>query len=92
VIMRISNSGCCAVLIPALRSMSISRNLVIFRPRTLPMRCTFCGRQHYWRLIKYDRPDIQDMERRHRAPSTLRQKRASHLGPSTPGSMITSQR
>ena len=43
-----------------------TRNLVIFRPRTLPMRCTFCGRQHYWKLIKYDRPDIKDMKRRPR--------------------------
>jgi hypothetical protein len=54
-----------------------TRNLVIFRPRNLPMRCAFCGRQHYWRLIKYDRPDIQKMERRHNAPSTLQKKRAS---------------
>jgi hypothetical protein len=44
-----------------------TRNLVIFQPRnTLPMRCTFCGRQHYWKLITYDRPDTQDMKRRSR--------------------------
>jgi hypothetical protein len=43
-----------------------TRNLVIFRPRTLSMRCAFCGRRHYWRLIKYDRPDIHDMKRRPR--------------------------
>jgi len=45
-----------------------TRNLVIFRRGTVAMRCEFCGRQHYWQLIKYDRPDIQDMKRRpHRA-------------------------
>jgi len=29
-----------------------ARNLVVFRPRTLPMRCVFCERQHYWQLIE----------------------------------------
>jgi hypothetical protein len=47
------------------------RNLVIFRPRTLPMHCVYCGRQHYWKLIKYDRPDIQDMKRRPRPSRAL---------------------
>jgi hypothetical protein len=46
------------------------RNLVIFRRGNVPMRCAFCGRQHYWRLIKYHRPDIPDMEHRHNAPRT----------------------
>jgi hypothetical protein len=46
------------------------RNLVIFRRGNVSMRCSFCGRQHYWRLIKYHRPDIPDMEHRHNAPRT----------------------
>ena len=36
-----------------------ARNLVVFRPRTLPMRCVFCGGQHYRRLVKYHRPDMK---------------------------------
>jgi hypothetical protein len=32
-----------------------ARNLVIFRQGKVPMRCAFCGRQHYWRLIEYHR-------------------------------------
>ena len=43
-----------------------ARNLVVFRPRTLPMRCVFCERQHYWQLIEYHRPHIKDKERRRR--------------------------
>ena len=43
-----------------------ARNLVVFRPRTLPMRCAFCGRQHYWQLIEYHRPHIKDKKRRRR--------------------------
>jgi hypothetical protein len=39
-----------------------AHNLVIFQPRTLPMRCEFCGRQHYWQLIEYH----LDMKRRPR--------------------------
>ena len=27
-----------------------TRNLVMFRRGKVPMRCAFCGRQHYWRL------------------------------------------
>jgi hypothetical protein len=27
------------------------RNLVMFRRSKMPMRCAFCGRLHYWRLI-----------------------------------------
>jgi hypothetical protein len=37
------------------------RNLVIFGPRTLPMRCAFCGRQHYWKLTH-----IKDKKHRRR--------------------------
>jgi hypothetical protein len=40
-----------------------ARNLVVFRPRTLPMRCVFCGRRHFWKLIEYHRPHIKDMKR-----------------------------
>jgi hypothetical protein len=43
-----------------------ARNLVVVRPRTLPMRCEFCGRRHYWQLIEYHRPHIKDKERRRR--------------------------
>jgi hypothetical protein len=32
-----------------------TRNLVMFRRGKVPMRCAFCGRQHYWRLIEYHR-------------------------------------
>jgi hypothetical protein len=32
-----------------------TRNLVMFRRGDLPMRCEFCGGQHYWRLIEYRR-------------------------------------
>jgi hypothetical protein len=40
-----------------------ARNLVVFRPRTLPMRCAFCGQQHYWKLIEYHRPHTKNMKR-----------------------------
>jgi hypothetical protein len=43
-----------------------TRNLVIFRRRALPMRCVFCGRQHYWQLIEYHRTHIKRMKRRSR--------------------------
>jgi hypothetical protein len=43
-----------------------ARNLVVFRPRTLPMRCAFCGRQHHWQLVEYHRPHTKDKERRRR--------------------------
>jgi hypothetical protein len=33
-----------------------ARNLVMFRRGKVPMRCAFCGRQHYWRLIEYHHP------------------------------------
>jgi hypothetical protein len=33
-----------------------TRNLVILRRDNVLMDCAFCGQQHYWRLIKYDRP------------------------------------
>jgi hypothetical protein len=33
-----------------------TRNLVMFRRGKVPMRCAFCGGQHYWRLIEYHRP------------------------------------
>jgi len=33
-----------------------TRNLVMFRRGKVPMRCAFCGRQHYWRLIEYHHP------------------------------------
>jgi hypothetical protein len=36
-----------------------TRNLVIFRRSNVPMRCAFCARRHYWRLIKYHRPDMK---------------------------------
>jgi hypothetical protein len=49
-----------------------ARNLVMFRPRTLPMRCVFCGRQHYWQLIEYHRPHIKDMKRRPRPSGVTR--------------------
>ena len=32
-----------------------TRNLVMFRRDKMPMRCAFCGQQHYWCLIKYHR-------------------------------------
>jgi hypothetical protein len=41
-----------------------TRNLVIFRRGSVQMRCAFCGRKHYWRLIKYHRPDIPGIEHR----------------------------
>ena len=68
-----------------------ARNLVIFRRGNVRMRCAFCGQQHCWRLIKYHRADIPDMKHRHNAPSTRRQKRASHIAPSTPGAIDTIQ-
>jgi hypothetical protein len=49
-----------------------ARNLVIFRRRTLPMSCMFCGRQHYWQLIEYHPPHIKDMKRRPRRSSVTR--------------------
>ena len=52
-----------------------ARNLVVFRPRTLPMRCAFCGRQHYWQLIEYHRPHIKDKERRRRPPGVTHSPR-----------------
>ena len=33
-----------------------TRNLVMFRRGKVPMRCAFCGRQHYWRLIEDHHP------------------------------------
>ena len=39
-----------------------TRNLVIFRRGTVAMRCAFCGLKHYWRLIKYHRQDIPDVQ------------------------------
>jgi len=33
-----------------------TRNLVMFRRGKVPMRCAFCGRQHYWRVIEYRDP------------------------------------
>jgi len=33
-----------------------TRNLVMFRRGKVPMRCAFCGRQHFWRLIEYRHP------------------------------------
>ena len=33
-----------------------TRNLVMFRRGKVPMRCAFCGRRHYWRLIEYHHP------------------------------------
>jgi len=33
-----------------------TRNLVMFRRGKVPMRCAFCGRQHYWQLIEYHHP------------------------------------
>jgi len=68
-----------------------ARNLDIFRRGNVRMRCAFCGQQHRWRLIKYHRADIPDMKHRHNAPSTRRQKRASHIAPSTPGAIDTIQ-
>jgi len=37
-----------------------TRNLVLFRRGNVPMRCVFCGRQHYWHLVEYQhhRPDM----------------------------------
>jgi hypothetical protein len=32
-----------------------TRNLVLFRRGNMPMCCVFCGRQHYWRLVEYQR-------------------------------------
>jgi hypothetical protein len=43
-----------------------TRNFVIFRRGTVAMRCEFCGRRHYWKLIEYHRPHIKDMKRRPR--------------------------
>jgi hypothetical protein len=45
-----------------------TRNLVMFRRGKVPMRCEFCGRQHYWRLTKYHRPVAKHQRRlAHRA-------------------------
>jgi hypothetical protein len=33
-----------------------ARNLVMFRQGKVPMHCAFCGRRHYWSLVKYQRP------------------------------------
>jgi hypothetical protein len=33
-----------------------TRNLVMFRRGKVPMRCAFCGRRHYWRLIEDHHP------------------------------------
>jgi hypothetical protein len=46
-----------------------TRNLVMFRRGKVPMRCAFCGQQHYWRLIEYRRP-VAKHQPRH-APGTL---------------------
>ena len=37
-----------------------TRNLGTLRRGNVPMRCVFCGRQHYWRLVEYQhhRPDM----------------------------------
>ena len=43
-----------------------ARNLDIFRRGNVPMRCAFCGRRHYWKLIEYHRPQIKDKKRRRR--------------------------
>jgi hypothetical protein len=40
-----------------------TRNLVIFRRGSVAMRCEFCGRRHYWKLIEYHRPHIRDKKR-----------------------------
>jgi hypothetical protein len=49
-----------------------AHNLVIFRPHTLPMRCMFCGRQHYWQLIECHRSHITHMKRRPRRSGVTR--------------------
>ena len=38
-----------------------TRNLVVLQRGNLPMRCAFCGRQHYWRLIKYHHADMKPL-------------------------------
>jgi hypothetical protein len=40
-----------------------TRNLVMFRRGDLPMRCEFCGGQHYWRLIEYRRGVMEHEQR-----------------------------
>ena len=40
-----------------------ARNLFMFRRDKVPMRCAFCGRQHYWRLIEYHRQVTKDQPR-----------------------------
>jgi hypothetical protein len=40
-----------------------TRNLVMFRRCKVPMRCAFCSRQHYWRLIEYHRPVAKQQPR-----------------------------
>ena len=40
-----------------------TRNLVMFRRGKVPMRCAFCGQQHYWRLIEYHRQEKRERER-----------------------------
>src|SRR5215475_10110890 len=44
-----------------------TRNLVILRRGKVPMRCAFCGRQHYWRLMEYHRTDTNHQPRPARA-------------------------
>ena len=36
-----------------------TRNLVVLQRGNLPMRCAFCGRKHYWRLIEYHRSNAK---------------------------------
>ena len=43
-----------------------ARNLFMFRRDKVPMRCAFCGRQHYWRLIEYHRQVTKHQPRRAR--------------------------
>jgi uncharacterized beta-barrel protein YwiB (DUF1934 family) len=33
-----------------------TRNLVMFRQGKVSMRCAFCGLNHHWRLMRYQRP------------------------------------
>ena len=40
-----------------------TRNLVMFRRGKVPMRCAFCGRQHYWHLIESHHPVMKHQRR-----------------------------
>lgn len=51
-----------------------TRNLVMFRRGKVPMRCAFCGRQHYWRLIEYHRPVTKQQPRPARGTLQARER------------------